>query len=1434
MKELNQFTNLYQLSKTLRFELRPKMLKNNILLDADNDFLQEIIEKDKKIKAAYEGLKPIMDEIHEKVISKSLDSEDAKNIDFSNYFERYKNKENRSSEEKKLRELIGKTYHIGIKYIKEKAGVDEKNEPMFKNEGIKCLTEAGILKYIEKNIDEFVSKKYSKDEIQKQLRVFERFFTYFSGYNQNRKNYYSIEEKATAVATRIVHDNLPKFCDNCILFSHDRVVKKKKSNEKIIIPSRKDEYLNAYKFLKDNNRTTQIKDVETNAMIEAYPISEQIFDIFEFTKFLSQTGIEEYNKKIGHYNLLINLYNQARKEEKEFKKLPPFKTLHKQIGCGKKRTLFYALKYDKKAEQQAANDDTDEILNLEETLNGISDVGEKYFKKPFGTTDVQTIHDFIDWLEKIEDWDGIYWSKSAVDKISSLYLANWYDIRERLQINLQDKKQKQDYLSVASFDKRREEQLKINDAVELSGLFKLLDESNGNQEIEWSKIFFKEAILEDRKDVIKENISPSKNIINLICANMKELADDFCKESTDILAITDYTDEENISKIKNWLDTAKSLIWLIKYFDVKESKIKGNAINSELSNYLSVLLYSDDTKWFDWYDIVRNYLTKKTQDDVKENKLKLNFDKSNLLWGFVESKGKSATQYGAYIFRKINKEYEEKTGITEYEYFLGISKNQNLFSCDWSQELEHQKSRTGLSEFQRLNYYQLNPKTENSALKKFILQFAADNKELVKKIDQHFEEKFTNARTCVKALEGELQEHFYNLLNDGKFSLNKYDIVKGNPKLKLYGDNRYTLFSELFSDIQKKEFKYLYVNDREFFNVINGKKRNKKGELVEGSKLYFFKIHTKDLSFSENFAKGLRKKTMGNKNIHTLFFEYLMSGNQSVIDIGKGEIFFRESVSIEKKQIHRIGEKMINRREKNTGNTIPYKIHDELYQFVNGKKKTSELSKETQGYLDVNNKIDETRVIVKDVKYDIIKDKRFTEAKYQLHLSILLNLNLNQKNVTEKINDTFTRADDIQFLGIDRGEKHLIYYSLVDAKGNIIEQDNFDVINKKDYLQEINETAKIRRKKQENWQQKGNIKNLKDGYISLVIHEIIEKMKDKNGMYKPTFIVLEDLNSGFKRGRQKFEQQIYQKFELALAKKLNYLVDKNAKLGEITSVAKALQLTPPIENYQDIEGEKQVGVMLYARANYTSVTDPVTGWRKTIYLKKGNKKDIQDQISEKFTDIGFDGNDYYFEYKFPNNDFQKTWRLWSGKNGGSLERYRFKRGEDKNERIIEKYDIKKRLDALFKDFDASKSLLEQLKSKEISEIEGEKNAWESLRFTIELIQQIRNSGDTEKGQDENFLLSPVRNDQGEHFDSRHQNKENSKLPKDGDANGAYNIARKGIIMYEHVKQWIKDGKTNDLDLFISDEEWDLWLNDKEHWKSELEYYASKKKKNTKE
>ena len=303
------------------------------------------------------------------------------------------------------------------------------------------------------------------------------------------------------------------------------------------------------------------------------------------------------------------------------------------------------------------------------------------------------------------------------------------------------------------------------------------------------------------------------------------------------------------------------------------------------------------------------------------------------------------------------------------------------------------------------------------------------------------------------------------------------------------------------------------------------------------------------------------------------------------------------------------------------------------------------------------------------------------------------------------------------------------------------------------------------------------------------------------------------------------------------------MVDKDAEQGELGYVSKALQLTPPINNYQDMEGKKQFGIMLYTRANYTSITDPATGWRKTIYIKNGKMDDIKKEFLEKFSEFGFDGKDYYFDYTEANAGH--PWRMYSGKDGKSLTRFQNykQKTKDGNKQVTkwvsEQIDVVEILDKLFADFDRTISFKAQIEQGvELKRIDGRnETAWHSLRYALNMIQQIRNSG--RKQSDDNFLCSPVRiND--EHFDTRKctTNGELSEI-KDADANGAYNIARKGLIMDAHIKHWIAQGRptykkddkdTPDLDLFVSDREWDLWLLGKEQWRRELPIFASRSAK----
>lgn len=123
MSDPEQFTGLYQISKTLRFELKPigrtKDTFKQWLKEINNaDDENNLFAQDLGIKNAYQALKPIMDNLHEQFINMSLLSTEAKEIDFSQYFEAYRKKDAEKFE-KGLRKKIGDTYQVAGKHFLE-------------------------------------------------------------------------------------------------------------------------------------------------------------------------------------------------------------------------------------------------------------------------------------------------------------------------------------------------------------------------------------------------------------------------------------------------------------------------------------------------------------------------------------------------------------------------------------------------------------------------------------------------------------------------------------------------------------------------------------------------------------------------------------------------------------------------------------------------------------------------------------------------------------------------------------------------------------------------------------------------------------------------------------------------------------------------------------------------------------------------------------------------------------------------------------------------------------------------------------------------------------------------------------------------------------------------------------------------------------------
>jgi len=574
-------------------------------------------------------------------------------------------------------------------------------------------------------------------------------------------------------------------------------------------------------------------------------------------------------------------------------------------------------------------------------------------------------------------------------------------------------------------------------------------------------------------------------------------------------------------------------------------------------------------------------------------------------------------------------------------------------------------------------------------------------------------------------------------------------------KFKFSDTKTYKDISDFYREVENQGYKIWFENiDESYLN-----------KLVDEGKLYLFQIWNKDFS----------KYSKGKPNLHTMYWKELFS-EENLKDViyklnGEAELFYREA-SI-KRQI-----------------THPKNISIDNKNPIKNKEKST-------------------------FNYDLIKNKRYSEDSFMFHCPITLNFKAkDQSKSIHKLVNKFIHDTDkkINIVGIDRGERNLAYYTLVNSDGNIIEQESFNIISddlqrKFDYQEKLDQIEGDRDKARKNWKKIANIKEMKTGYLSQVIHKISKLVIEHDAI-----IVLEDLNYGFKRGRFKIEKQIYQKFEKMLVDKLNYLVfkgiDKTLSGGNLN----AYQLTNKFESFQKLG--KQSGIIYYVDAYKTSKICPKTGFVNLLYPKFENILKSQEFI-KKFKSIKYHKDEDLFEFNFNYSDFKKdqkekleqdNWSIWS--NGTKLINFRDK--ENNNQWTTKEFKVTEKLKELFEnhniDYNSGNDLIEQIVTIE------NKSFYESLIYILKIILKLRNSysdfevkqfkkklGNKFKECDYDYILSCVKDKEGNFFDSRHAK---TNEVKDADANGAFHIALKGLMVIDKIKKFDDVDEKTKIDLKI--------------------------------
>ena len=199
--------------------------------------------------------------------------------------------------------------------------------------------------------------------------------------------------------------------------------------------------------------------------------------------------------------------------------------------------------------------------------------------------------------------------------------------------------------------------------------------------------------------------------------------------------------------------------------------------------------------------------------------------------------------------------------------------------------------------------------------------------------------------------------------------------------------------------------------------------------------------------------------------MHTSYWELLFNEN-NLKDViaklnGEAEVFYRKA-SIKEVFTHKNNE------------ILKHKKYQKEWQDLNLPIGETHTRKDIESKPDLEIKEDEKNQNKEVVEYqgeiigrivgegniEIIKDKRYTQDKFFFHCPITLNFKSkgNEKQINNKVNKLLAQnsvSKDINIIGIDRGEKHLLYYSIIDQKENIIKQGSLNQIDEVPYHEKL-------------------------------------------------------------------------------------------------------------------------------------------------------------------------------------------------------------------------------------------------------------------------------------------------------------------------------------------------------------------------------------------
>lgn len=1141
----------------------------------------------------------------------------------------------------------------------------------------------------------------------------------------------------------------------------------------------------------------QLKDLSELSGREITSVTS-IFGKELYICYMTHRGISILNTIIGRdskigsekegLNQYINKYNQSvksskKKGEEKPKTLAMIDPLHDLILYGKK-VVYPQLQ------------DYSEVKpKIKKVVDSLKKTGA--FDGHVRSNKIASLLDSLSTFDN-ERLNHIYVNSKAVSRISTTLFGDWAILSNAVPC---ENKKKQLYVSLQA----------LNTHIRKHS-------ENGHKAEEYFSLCKVNSI---------EKENETEDVFEMLRKYYEKFAEDR------ILQYTQIRSQDKIETIGLLMDAIKRLSIFLKTLSVGLPMDDADGLfYSEYKKYWDIIKEFDAD-----YDLIRNFFYKKP---FNTDKLRLHFGiGEDLLSGWTEQNHKNTnrieghgTRGHAYLFR-------EKHQIDdEYDYYLGIGVGPGsdiLFSeklperqntIEFRKQLEKAKD---LCSLERFCYYRMDGKTfggqnyksangdvvrkKDADLISFIQKFIKDdgNETLNAEYDKYPKDVSSSDKDGItqNELMALVKEHdstlFDKMFGDSHFiELYKqmldrwkkaFEEAKQIPKAQEYAHKEYKdkntgykeSYQKLKEDIEevtRKLVRYIPVSWEEL------------NETVSKGKLYLFRITNKDLSYAQSMQSMTddgkpKRESRGKENLHTMYFRAVMDEFQDTFDIGAdGEIFFRKATDAKKLE------------------------------------RTPTHGKNKEGEVVVTCKSAEKLGEPRTMKCELTKDKHYTEDHYEFHLPMTLNYkpetkqNVFKDGVVEYLKYNCAENEDkesLHVIGVDRGERNLLYVTMIDMDGNIKYQKSLNEIVSKgvspngeafearvDYHKLAETRADEMRRHQKRYGIPLKMKEIKEGHLALAVHEIVNLMIDNHAI-----LVMEDLNEGFMRSRQSQLTNVYQQFENKLISKLQFCVkDKKLDPNAPGGLYKAYQLAGP-----QGKGNRN-GFVFFVPAWMTSKIDPVTGFVNLFCFNYKNEESSA-QFFKTFKSITKNPRTGEYEFVFRYEDFKDLKVLQNATTpnvewcvtsyGKRIERLKETNGFKYNE--ID--NLTKKFDELFAQYniDTDADIKEQIVSI------NSKPLYVDLIKLIKLMLQMRNSGKINM-KEYDYIISPVADPiTGKHFDStkygelEKDKKEINSYPNDADANGAYNIARKGLIAVRQLiagsknfkienKDWLEEAQKN--------------------------------------